>query len=126
MATARLTCPCGYAWDYSGVGPLPPDLREICPVCAPSDPGAATRAPSGPPPAAASTPGDSVMSLTTGKVIAGFEILGELNRGGMGVIYKARQLGLERVVALKMIAPTRLANPEARKRFQREVRAAAV
>ncbi|HJZ58985.1 MAG TPA: serine/threonine-protein kinase [Gemmataceae bacterium] len=66
------------------------------------------------------------MSLRAGKVIAGFEILGEINRGGMGVIYKARQLGLERIVALKMIAPTRLANLEARRRFQREIRAAGV
>jgi WD40 repeat protein len=54
-----------------------------------------------------------------------YEILSELARGGMGVIYRARQISLKRTVALKMIQPGHLPSPEAWLRFQNEIAASA-
>jgi len=57
--------------------------------------------------------------------IAGYEILEELGKGGMGIVYKARQIKANRLVALKMIKAGEEADPEERARFRTEAEAVA-
>jgi len=61
----------------------------------------------------------------TERVLGDFEIIREIGRGGMGVIYEARQLSLNRRVALKVLPFTSLLNPLQLARFENEARAAA-
>ena len=64
-------------------------------------------------------------TLHEGDEFAGHRILGIAGRGGMGVVYRALQLDLDRPVALKLIAPQLAEDPDFRDRFVRESRAAA-
>jgi N-acetylneuraminic acid mutarotase len=63
--------------------------------------------------------------LEPGSLFAGYRIDGILDRGGMGLVYKATDVELERTVALKIIAPEHTQNPDAVTRFKSEARLAA-
>jgi WD40 repeat protein/tRNA A-37 threonylcarbamoyl transferase component Bud32 len=113
-------CARGHRWEAPHAAAE--DATGTCPVCgAPSREEASRRTDT----AAGQL---STVTLPPGASLptfAGYEILGELGRGGMGVVYKARQVGTQRLIALKVIRKERLTHPEAVRRFRRESQAAA-
>lgn len=62
--------------------------------------------------------------LQPGDILSGYRVESILGRGGMGVVYRARQLSMERSVALKVLSAEHLADQAFRERFRREGRIA--
>ncbi len=111
---------CGARLGSSGLGGL-------CPRCLLTD---ALPTESGPTPPPDSTPGgDSKPAIKPTPVLlryfGDYELEGEIARGGMGVIHRARQLSLGRLVAIKLMSAGEFARPEVVQRFRTEAMAAA-
>ncbi len=97
----------------------PGRARGLCPRCLLVRAAFATEAESSA--AAAPLPDPEVVAAAFPQL----EILEVIGRGGMGVVYKARQRSLNRLVALKLLAPERGLDPRFAERFRREAQALA-
>jgi WD40 repeat protein/serine/threonine protein kinase len=107
-----------------------PEPRQSPPTSAlpPSPPGRVRPGVNDPRPTPAVDPADrSAVAADAGPLpaVAGYQVIGVLGRGGMGVVYRARQLKLNRLVALKMVLAGAHAAPETVARFKTEAEAVA-
>jgi hypothetical protein len=120
----RLRCNKGHQWEVKSAGPAADPLAgNLCPKCG----SAAETVLSATEPADNTHPnspwwGQNVVSAPK---VPGYEILGELGRGGMGVVYLAKNVRMERLEVLKVVNQMFLAQPGAAERFLREIRSAA-
>jgi tRNA A-37 threonylcarbamoyl transferase component Bud32 len=124
--TALLRCTNGHQFSARPEDLCGDSTSLACPVC-----GSLEKTLLGPPTLPAARPptpfsGDSIsLGVQDPPALADFEVLEELGRGGMGIVYRARQRSRDRVVALKVIRKERLLNPDLVSRFRREAQAAA-
>src|SRR5439155_14741444 len=65
-----------------------------------------------------------MVSSMIGQVLGHYRIEAKLGEGGMGVVYRARDMHLDRPVAIKVLPTERVADPERRRRFVQEAKAA--
>lgn len=127
------TCPNGHQWEAPAIADIDSGstvAQENCPICGalPLTVNVAALQLSG-----TSAGNQQVLSKQEAmpaqtpveRSIAGYDILSTLGHGGMGVVYKARQQGLNRIVALKMIRAGSEADPHQVARFKTEARAVA-
>jgi hypothetical protein len=69
--------------------------------------------------------GEGSQETPAGELFGEYELLGEIGRGGMGIVFKAREPGLNRLVAIKMVLPGALPDDSELQRFHSEAAAAA-
>jgi len=101
--------------DLSAAVSLPPDVPPPPPEPAPAVPA--------PPESTASE--QPATRLAAGRMFGGYQLVDKIGQGGMGEVYKARQVSLDRVVAIKILSKALYDNDEFIKRFEREAKAIA-
>src|SRR4051812_10156566 len=126
-----LTCSCGHRWQYDGsTFSSPAPWHVACPACAlmvtiTSLQEEMFEFSSGPRQEEQSTAPAALERSAFPVEVPGYDLIEEIKEGGMGVVWKARQRQLTRVVALKMIAAGRAPTSQELLRFRREAEAVA-
>src|SRR4051812_14906492 len=119
----RFPCPLGHTWEED----LPPGESAVCPRCGSLTPSLAAAVPRDEDSTFVVTPQSPATLVPAGVLprLPEYDLIGELGRGGMGIVYKATANATGRVVAIKVIRKDRLQHDDAVRRFRREAQAAA-